>query len=163
MRKGIAVVSYDSDVAPDARDFFIQNTAYPAIGKALVESVAKYAGPNAKIAILSSTPDATIQNAWMDAVKTYMAATYPKMTDRHHAVWPVQPVAVALCGAEHPAGVSAGDRRSSRLTARRKLVLPPRSRNSVCRARFSSRRAERSKLDPSICQGGRHQGEPALG
>jgi ABC-type sugar transport system substrate-binding protein len=80
MKMGIKVVSYDSDVAPDARDFFIQNTAYPAFGKALVESVAKYIAPDAKIAILSSTPDATIQNAWIDALKTYMAANYPKMT-----------------------------------------------------------------------------------
>jgi ABC-type sugar transport system substrate-binding protein len=80
MKKGIKVVSYDSDVSADARDFFIQNTAYPAMGKALVDSVAKYTGPDAKIAILSSTPDATIQNAWLGALKTYMAATYPKMT-----------------------------------------------------------------------------------
>ena len=38
----------------------------------------KYAGPEAKIAILSSTPDATIQNAWIGAVKSYLASTYPK-------------------------------------------------------------------------------------
>jgi ABC-type sugar transport system substrate-binding protein len=79
MAKGIAVVSYDSDVAPDARDFFIQNTAYPAMGKALVDSVEAYAGPNAQVAILSSTPDAAIQNAWLGAVKTYMTTTYPNM------------------------------------------------------------------------------------
>ena len=78
-KAGIKVVSYDSDVAPDARDFFIQNTAYPAFGKALVESVVKYTGPEAKIAILSSTPDATIQNEWIGALKTYLAATYPKV------------------------------------------------------------------------------------
>ncbi|WP_458071145.1 autoinducer 2 ABC transporter substrate-binding protein [Rhodanobacter sp. BL-MT-08] len=79
MKQGIKVVSYDSDVAPDARDFFIQNTAYPAFGKALVESVAKFAGPEAKVAILSSTKDATIQNEWIKAVNAYIAATYPKM------------------------------------------------------------------------------------
>jgi ABC-type sugar transport system substrate-binding protein len=79
MHHGIAVVSYDSDVSPDARDFFIQDTAYPAMGKALVDSVEGFTGPNAQIAILSSTPDATIQNAWLDAVKTYIAATYPNM------------------------------------------------------------------------------------
>ncbi len=78
-KQGIKVVSYDSDVSPDARDFFIQNTDYAAFGKALVESVAKYAGPNAKIAILSSTPDATIQNEWIKALTAYMTATYPKM------------------------------------------------------------------------------------
>ncbi|GAB0112945.1 autoinducer 2 ABC transporter substrate-binding protein [Acidisoma sp. C75] len=80
MKMGIKVVSYDSDVAPDARDFFIQNTAYPAMGKALVDAVAKYTGPDAKIAILSSTPDATIQNAWIGALKDYMKTAYPKMT-----------------------------------------------------------------------------------
>ena len=78
-KQGIKVVSYDSDVSPDARDFFIQNTDYAAFGKALVESVAKYAGPNAKVAVLSSTPDATIQNEWIKALTAYMTATYPKM------------------------------------------------------------------------------------
>ena len=78
-KQGIKVVSYDSDVSPDARDFFIQNTDYAAFGKALVESVAKYAGPDAKVAILSSTPDATIQNEWIKALTAYMTATYPKM------------------------------------------------------------------------------------
>ncbi|MBE7210558.1 MAG: substrate-binding domain-containing protein [Gluconacetobacter diazotrophicus] len=78
-KQGIKVVSYDSDVSADARDFFIQNTDYGAFGKALVESVAKYTGPNAKIAILSSTPDATIQNEWINALKTYLAAHYPNI------------------------------------------------------------------------------------
>ncbi len=78
-KQGIKVVSYDSDVSPDARDFFIQNTDYAAFGKALVESVAKYTTPDAKIAILSSTPDATIQNEWIKALTAYMKATYPKM------------------------------------------------------------------------------------
>ena len=80
MKRGIAVVSYDSDVSPAARDFFVQNTDYGAMGKALVDSVEKSAGPNAKVAILSSTPDATIQNEWLRATKAYMTATFPHMT-----------------------------------------------------------------------------------
>ena len=79
MKQGIKVVSYDSDVSPDARDFFVQNTDYGEFGKALVESVAQFIKPDAKIAILSSTPDATIQNEWIGATKTYLAAHYPKM------------------------------------------------------------------------------------
>ena len=80
MSRGIKVVSYDSDVSPDARDFFVQNTDYGAMGKALVDSVEKSAGPDAKVAILSSTPDATIQNEWLRATKAYMTANFPKMT-----------------------------------------------------------------------------------
>ena len=79
MKQGIKVVSYDSDVSPDARDFFIQNTSYPEMGKALVDSVEKYTGPDAEIAILSSTPDATIQIEWINALTKYMKDTYPNM------------------------------------------------------------------------------------
>ncbi len=78
-KQGIKVVSYDSDVSPDARDFFIQNTDYAAHGKALVDAVAKYAGGDAQVAILSSTPDATIQNEWINALKAYMTSAYPHM------------------------------------------------------------------------------------
>ena len=79
MKQGIKVVAYDSDVSPDARDFFIQNTNYAAHGKALVDAIEKYAGPKAKVAILSSTPDATIQNEWIHALTAYMTSTYPDM------------------------------------------------------------------------------------
>ena len=79
MKQGIKVVSYDSDVAPDARDFFIQNTEYPAFGKALVDSVAKYIPADSEVAILSSTKDATIQNEWISALTAYMKTAYPKM------------------------------------------------------------------------------------
>jgi ABC-type sugar transport system substrate-binding protein len=79
MKQGIKVVSYDSDVAPDARDFFIQNTEYPAFGRALVDSVAKYIAPDAEVAILSSTKDATIQNEWIKALTDYMKTAYPRM------------------------------------------------------------------------------------
>jgi AI-2 transport system substrate-binding protein len=78
-KQGIKVVSYDSDVAPDARDFFIQNTDYALHGKALVEGLAKFIPHDSEIAILSSTPDATIQIEWINALKAYMAKTYPQM------------------------------------------------------------------------------------
>ncbi|MEU9207638.1 substrate-binding domain-containing protein [Streptomyces sp. NPDC048415] len=78
-KQGIKVISYDSDVLPTARDFFIQNTDLPAMGKALVDCVAKPAGPQAQIAILSSTPDATIQNQWIKAVNDNLKANYPNI------------------------------------------------------------------------------------
>ncbi|MFC9849139.1 substrate-binding domain-containing protein [Streptomyces sp. NPDC060223] len=76
-KQGIKVISYDSDVLPEARDFFVQNTDLPAMGKALVDCVAKPAGSQAEIAILSSTPDATIQNQWIKAVKDNLSANHP--------------------------------------------------------------------------------------
>ncbi|HMK96214.1 MAG TPA: substrate-binding domain-containing protein [Acidimicrobiales bacterium] len=75
MKAGIQVVTYDSDV-PTARDFFMQDTAYSGIGEALINAVEAFTGPKAEIAIMSSTPDATIQLAWIGAMKTYIAAKY---------------------------------------------------------------------------------------
>ena len=77
MAEGIKVVTYDSDVLPEARDVFIQNTPYPAMGKALVDAIVPITGPNADIAILSSFPDGTIQIALLEAVDEYLKASYP--------------------------------------------------------------------------------------
>jgi len=76
MKAGIQVITYDSDV-PSARDFFIQDTAYSSIGQALINAVVGFTGPKAEIAIMSSTTDATIQLAWIGAMKAYIAAKYP--------------------------------------------------------------------------------------
>lgn len=78
MKAGIKVITFDSDV-PTARDFFIQDTAYNTIAQGVLNAAVKFAGPSATIAIMSSTADATIQNAWIGAMKTYMKAKYPKL------------------------------------------------------------------------------------
>ena len=78
MKAGIQVITYDSDV-PSARDFFIQDTAYNTIAEGVINAAVKFAGPSADVAIMSSTPDATIQLAWIAAMKSYIAAKYPKL------------------------------------------------------------------------------------
>jgi AI-2 transport system substrate-binding protein/rhamnose transport system substrate-binding protein len=77
--KGIKVIGFDSDVTASARSYFIQDTAYDAMGEALIDAVVAKNGDSGSVAILSSTKDATVQNAWIDAMKTYMAAKYPKL------------------------------------------------------------------------------------
>ena len=77
--KGIKVIGFDSDVDPSARSYFIQDTAYQDMGQALIDAVAAKEGDSGSVAILSSTKDATVQNAWIDAMKTYMASKYPNL------------------------------------------------------------------------------------
>lgn len=79
MKAGIKVVSFDSDVSPSARNFFVQDTAYNTIAAGLVKAAEKFTGANAEIAIMSSTPDATIQLAWIHAMKAYIAKHYPHL------------------------------------------------------------------------------------
>lgn len=77
MKAGIKVVTYGTDVNPAARNFFIQGTAYNTIAQSLVDATVKFTGPKASIAIMSSTPAATIQFAWASAIKSYVRTKYP--------------------------------------------------------------------------------------
>ncbi len=77
MKAGIKVITFDSDVSPNARNFFIQDTAYNTIAQSVIQATEKFTGPKAQIAIMSSTPDATIQLAWIAAMKSYIKAKYP--------------------------------------------------------------------------------------
>jgi ABC-type sugar transport system substrate-binding protein len=78
-KAGIKVIGFDSDVTASARSYFIQDTAYPAMAQSLIDAVVAKFGSKGTIGILSSTPDATIQNAWIDAMKTYVTAKYPNL------------------------------------------------------------------------------------
>jgi len=78
-KAGIKVVGFDSDVTASARLYFIQDTAYPAMAQALINAVVAKFGAKGTIGILSSTPDATIQNAWIGAMRTYIAQKYPNL------------------------------------------------------------------------------------
>jgi ABC-type sugar transport system substrate-binding protein len=78
-KAGIKVIGFDSDVTASARSYFIQDTAYPAMAQGLIDAVVAKFGSKGTIGILSSTPDATIQNAWIGAMRTYIASKYPNL------------------------------------------------------------------------------------
>lgn len=69
MRRGITVVSWDSAVAPAGREAHLEPSSDKLIGEALVKLAAQPVNGKGEIAILSSTPTATNQNAWIAAMK----------------------------------------------------------------------------------------------
>ncbi|PRX44599.1 monosaccharide ABC transporter substrate-binding protein (CUT2 family) [Prauserella shujinwangii] len=69
MAKGIAVVSYDSDAATDARQVFVNQANSEDIGRTQIKMIAEQIGGKGKIAILSATPNATNQNTWIEYMK----------------------------------------------------------------------------------------------
>ncbi len=79
MKKGIHVIGFDSDISAEGREAFIQNTSYPAMGKAFIEQTVKEYGDTGTIGIISTTTDATIQNEWIKAITDYAKATYPNL------------------------------------------------------------------------------------
>jgi len=79
MEAGIVVVTFDADTLPEARDYFVNQATFEGIGQSLVEEVVTQKGESAKFAIISSTPDAPNQNAWIEEMKKYMASDYPNL------------------------------------------------------------------------------------
>ena len=68
-QQGVRVIAYDSDVAKDARALFINQAKSDSLAEQMLESMGAMIGYDGDFAILSSTPTATNQNAWIDFMK----------------------------------------------------------------------------------------------
>ncbi len=77
MKRGITVVTYDSD-APGCRSLFINQASTAQIGTSEVDVLAKQLNDTGDIAIVSATASATNQNAWIGFMKQELKK-YPKM------------------------------------------------------------------------------------
>ncbi|XKM43628.1 rhamnose ABC transporter substrate-binding protein (plasmid) [Rhizobium ruizarguesonis] len=80
-KQGVKVVSYDSDVSTAARSVFLNQAAGDSLAEMMLESMGQMINYDGEFAILSSTPTATNQNAWIDFMKKTMAGDkkYAKM------------------------------------------------------------------------------------
>jgi rhamnose transport system substrate-binding protein len=67
--KGIKVVAYDSDAAPECRDLFINQASSEEVGRSQVKLMSDLIGGKGDIAILSATANATNQNTWIGFMK----------------------------------------------------------------------------------------------
>jgi rhamnose transport system substrate-binding protein len=68
-QQGVRVIAYDSDVAKDARVLFVNQAKSDSLAEQMLESMGAMIGYDGEFAILSSTPTATNQNAWIDFMK----------------------------------------------------------------------------------------------
>jgi ABC-type sugar transport system substrate-binding protein len=74
MDQGILVGTWDADVRPDARNFFVNQGEFDEIGIATLKGIAgdlqnDYSASNkATVALVSTTTDSPNQNAWLDAI-----------------------------------------------------------------------------------------------
>jgi len=69
MAKGVKVISYDGDVAPDARNLFVSPPSAKDIGAFQVEWIGSQIHYKGQIAILSAAPTAANQNTWIKFMK----------------------------------------------------------------------------------------------
>jgi rhamnose transport system permease protein len=77
--RGIKVLTWDADAAPDARDYFINQATPEGIGFALVDEGARLLGGKGEFAIVTGPLASANQNAWMEFMHQRVAAQYPRM------------------------------------------------------------------------------------
>jgi rhamnose transport system permease protein len=76
--RGIRVLTWDADAAPDARDYFVNQATPQGIGFTLTDEAARLMGGRGEFAIITGALSAANQNAWIGFIKQRLAK-YPEM------------------------------------------------------------------------------------
>lgn len=79
--EGITAITWDADANPETskRQFFVNQAGAEDLSMALVDEMAKQAGESATVGVVSSSPTAPNQSAWLKVMEEYRAKKYPKM------------------------------------------------------------------------------------
>jgi rhamnose transport system permease protein len=75
--KGIKVVTWDADAAPDARSFFVNQATPQGIGHTLMDTAAQVMGGEGKFAIITGSLTAANLNEWRKHIEQRLAEKYP--------------------------------------------------------------------------------------
>jgi len=76
---GIAVLTWDADAQPDARDYFLNQATPEGIGTALADEAAQLLPQGGDFAIVTGALSAENQNDWIRYIKSRVAAMHPNL------------------------------------------------------------------------------------
>jgi rhamnose transport system substrate-binding protein len=77
--RGLSVITYDADAAPESRSYFVNQATNESIGAGLVEVLAEETGGQGEFAVLTGSMTAANQNAWIEAIRATIAAKHAGM------------------------------------------------------------------------------------
>lgn len=76
---GIKVSSFDSDVAPDAREVFLNQATFEGFARTMADLMVQDVGTTGDLLIVTGVLTAPNQNRWIDEIKKYYAERYPNL------------------------------------------------------------------------------------
>ncbi len=79
MDRGIAVISWDSGVAPEGRQMHLNPSDTDLIGETIIKLAADYLPDGGDVAILSASSTAANQNAWIAAAEAILPTKFPNI------------------------------------------------------------------------------------
>jgi rhamnose transport system substrate-binding protein len=77
---GIETSAWDADVAPDAREVFVNQATFQAIGYKLVDVMAEQTGGKGEFLVVTGSLTAPNQVAWLKEMRERMKDKYPEMS-----------------------------------------------------------------------------------
>ena len=77
---GIATSAWDADVAKDAREVFVNQATFEAIGQELVDVMAEQTDEKGEFLVVTGSLTAPNQVAWLKAMRAHMKNEYPEMS-----------------------------------------------------------------------------------
>jgi len=80
LENGVRVVGYDANSVPEAREWFVNQSAFNGIAKTMIDAMVAEQGEDASIGIVTSTFTTPNQARWIAEMSAYAAKCYPNMT-----------------------------------------------------------------------------------
>jgi rhamnose transport system substrate-binding protein len=77
--RGIKVITYDSDAAPDSRSFFVNQATPDGIGQGLMDEAARLCDGKGEFAIITASLTAANMNEWQKHIEARRSSRYPEM------------------------------------------------------------------------------------
>lgn len=77
---GTKVATFDADVDPEYRDFFVSPVPDMSLSMAMVDLLVEQIGEEGEFAILGASPNAKNQAAWIGGIEEYVAEEFPGLT-----------------------------------------------------------------------------------
>jgi rhamnose transport system substrate-binding protein len=77
--KGIKVITFDSDAAPDARAFFVNQATPEGIGQTLMDEASRLCNNEGEFAIITASLTAANMNAWQQQIELRRTNNHPNM------------------------------------------------------------------------------------